>query len=215
MGKRIFVSVKSAAFEGEIFEGEVETQIKVLKGCKFYKERNSDDKIVKVVNVLSYDQKKSIFVPYTVGSKIIMLSDDVSDSDISIMGIEINPVYDYLIRHQTCKIDKAFNKIRVGHHVKNNHEYVTVFGSILNGGGEDKIVNSIIEKLWPEDDAKIVDEFLTRVWLGETPKKILVEPKFMQFDFSRFETYYERFGQNGLMDEAFRALQTKLNDAIK
>lgn len=206
MNKRIFISVKPAGFESEIFtDQELLGKVRMLKGCGFYDN----------IKILSYDNTQQKFVPYVPGAKIIMLSDAVEISDINEANIIINDKTDYLIRHSTCSIGNNFSKIMLGHHVENNPVYVSVFEAILKGGDEDKIVNRIITKLRPYDDAKLIDEFLTRVWLGEKPSEILNDTKYKQFNFTDYKNIYECIEENGVTDKAFEKLQTELINAIK
>jgi len=206
MNKRIFISVKPAGFESAIFTNqELLNKVRMLKGCGF----NDHNKI------LSYDNTQQKFVPYAPGAKIIMLSDAVEICDINEANIIINDKTDYLIKHSTCSIDNNFSKIMLGHHVENNPVYVSVFKAILKEGDEDKIVNRIITKLRPYDDAKLIDEFLTRVWLGEKPSEILNDSKYKQFNFTDYKNIYECIEENGVTDKAFEKLQTELINAIK
>ena len=198
MKKRLFISA------------EVGVAYKVFPSIKFDQIANIFPlEIVQKYTIFSYNYDLNAFDKYDKEKNIHFIVDQYDEGTLKNEGINIG-CYDYLVYHSSNgNIRDKFIHTIVGAHLKNNHTFSTVFNAIIEGGTEDLIINKIITELWPKEDQKLIDEFLTRIFFREKPSQILEEEKFEQYNFKRFKEDYQEF-ENDIV-----ALQSKLINTIK
>jgi hypothetical protein len=200
--KRIFISVKPLF--RVIFKDSLKKEVNnrlPLPGCNW--------------EILYYCPDSNKWLYEKDKPKIILMRDE-----LEVLPDILNPITDndYLVRHlNVFKLNNKFSNIKKEATEHDRPVWVTVFDEICKGKNEDDIVNAIIDKLWPEKNAKLVDEFLTRVYMGETLEDICKDDIYKMFDFEPYIEEYEHFlkSQGENRNEAFIVLQEKMIKSIK
>lgn len=144
--------------------------------------------------ILYYCSKKKQWVDEKDSPKIILMRDHIERLSEKLLPITEN---DYLVRHYNeFKLGYKFSFIKKGATEHKNNVWLTVFKEICEGVDESAIIKKIIDKLWPEEDEwRVKDEFMTRIFSGERPSQIFDANSSVLkgYDFSAFKDKYEPF----------------------